>query len=455
MFRRKKNRIAITEKTRDRIVIEETATRKEALSGRKEIMHIGDNTLRTWISSRRKYLILSFAALTGIIALTLVAMQGKSPEKPFNWANYPALEHRLIATQSIEDFLLENIRKKELAETAVREAGNLEIDTLLKGSKIIAYYYSEQEPDPFYIRCLIGDRAILHIDLRKEKKILELEKKKLIRTYHADRWILEEDMMDMMVRDTEKLQLPWSMITQIENILSWSIGLRNLRQNDTIYWVWETLGYEGEPVNPEKEIVAILLSAGNLDTALYAVRFAPNQDPPSFFDEQGRPWKRQFLRSPVRYGQISSRYNLTRLNPVLKIIKPHRGNDFAAPEGTEIHALADGVVVERAFKTGNGNYIKLKHDSIYTTAYLHMSRFEESVQVGDSVRQGAVIGYVGSTGLSTGPHVCLRFWRRDFQDDFVAAFPHLPAPPALPFQEYRRFLVKKDSIITAIRSSDH
>lgn len=158
-------------------MIEETATRKEALSGRKEIMHIGDNTLRTWISSRRKYLILSFAALTGIIALTLVAMQGKSPEKPFNWANYPALEHRLIATQSIEDFLLENIRKKELAETAVREAGNLEIDTLLKGSKIIAYYYSEQEPDPFYIRCLIGDRAILHIDLRKEKKILELEKK--------------------------------------------------------------------------------------------------------------------------------------------------------------------------------------------------------------------------------------------------------------------------------------
>lgn len=136
-----------------------------------------------------------------------------------------------------------------------------------------------------------------------------------------------------------------------------------------------------------------------------------------YFDEKGRSLRKAFLKAPLDFFRISSRFNPRRFHPVLKRVKPHLGTDYAAPHGTPIMSTADGEVIAASYTRGNGNYVKVRHNSTYTTQYLHMSKFAKGVKKGSRVRQGDVIGYVGSTGLATGPHVCYRFWVNGKQVD--------------------------------------
>jgi murein DD-endopeptidase MepM/ murein hydrolase activator NlpD len=137
---------------------------------------------------------------------------------------------------------------------------------------------------------------------------------------------------------------------------------------------------------------------------------------------------------------------MNRLHPVKKVRRAHLGTDYAAPTGTEIFAVADGVITKRGYTSGNGNYVKIRHNSIYETQYLHMSRFKSGLKVGSRVKQSQVIGYVGSTGLATGPHVCYRFWKNGKQINHLRENfpPRDPMPTeSLPeYFEYRDVLVK-------------
>jgi len=280
--------------------------------------------------------------------------------------------------------------------------------------------------------------------------------KKLLHTFKTEKWVLENDMLTLMTQKNATVKIPWDILEDIENILSWSIGLRNLHTDDEVYIVWSVTQYEGEDDIDSKEIAGLLLKSHALDTTLFAVKFA-YQGNSAFFDNEGIPWKRQFLQSPVKYAVISSHYDLTRLNPYLKKIKAHEGTDYAAPEGAEVLALADGVISQRTRSGGSGNYIKIKHANDYATAYLHLSEFQTSLKQGDTVHQGDVIGYVGVTGNATGPHVCLRFWRGGgiLQDNFVRAFPYLPKPPPLPFREREKFFERRDSVYNSILLLDN
>ncbi len=134
-----------------------------------------------------------------------------------------------------------------------------------------------------------------------------------------------------------------------------------------------------------------------------------------FFDAEGASAKKGFLKSPLKFTRISSNFNPRRFHPILKTVRPHLGTDYAAPTGTPIYSIGEGVVEEAAFTKGNGKYVKIKHDKTYQTQYLHMSRFAKGIRRGTKVTQGQVIGYVGSTGLATGPHVCFRFWKNGKQ----------------------------------------
>lgn len=129
---------------------------------------------------------------------------------------------------------------------------------------------------------------------------------------------------------------------------------------------------------------------------------------PKFYDEEANSLQSFFLKAPLKYSRISSRYTKRRFHPVQKRWKAHKGTDYAAPTGTPIWSTADGVVIKSSYTRGNGNYVKVRHNDKYTTQYLHMSK--RNAKVGQRVKQGDVIGYVGSTGLATGPHVCYRFW---------------------------------------------
>jgi murein DD-endopeptidase MepM/ murein hydrolase activator NlpD len=150
---------------------------------------------------------------------------------------------------------------------------------------------------------------------------------------------------------------------------------------------------------------------------IYAFPFAqnPNSDKIEYYDEQGKTLKNFFLKSPIKFSRISSRFSSSRFHPVQHRWKAHKGTDYAAPRGTPITVTAGGVVEQSGFTAGNGNFVKVKHNGTYSTQYLHMSKI--LVRRGQRVNQGQVIGLVGSTGLATGPHVCYRFWKNGKQVD--------------------------------------
>jgi murein DD-endopeptidase MepM/ murein hydrolase activator NlpD len=149
----------------------------------------------------------------------------------------------------------------------------------------------------------------------------------------------------------------------------------------------------------------------------YAIEFEtdPKRGLVEYFDENGKNLRRAFLRAPVQFSRISSRYNLKRKIAFYGRVRPHRGTDFAAPRGTPIRATASGTVTKSSYTRSNGNYVKIKHNGTYSTQYLHMDK--RGVKVGQFVNQGDYIGTVGMTGNTSGPHVCYRFWKNGKQVD--------------------------------------
>ena len=201
-----------------------------------------------------------------------------------------------------------------------------------------------------------------------------------------------------------------SLIDKMEDAVA-QVNFHSAQPGDQFRLIFERRYVEGKPSGTGKIHSASYRSGDKESFGFYYA----NDKYRGYYDENGVPNKKTFLNAPVRYSRISSVYNLNRYHPVLKRRKAHLGTDYAAPTGTPIFAVADGVVTHRSYTKGNGNYIKIKHNKTYQTQYLHMSRFAKGVKRGSSVSQGQTIGYVGQTGLATGPHVCFRFWKNGRQ----------------------------------------
>ncbi|TVR82815.1 MAG: peptidase M23 [Saprospirales bacterium] len=232
-----------------------------------------------------------------------------------------------------------------------------------------------------------------------------------------------------------------ALIGKMEDALAWTVDFYHIQKGDQFKLIYEERLIDGEAVG-----VGRLLAANYIDRNgdNYAIYFE-NENYSGFYDLEGRPMKRAFLRAPVRYTRISSRFNPRRLHPVLQRIRPHLGTDYAAPHGTEIFSVADGVVTAASYTSGNGNYVRIRHDHVYETQYLHMSRFASGIRPGVRVKQGQVIGYVGSTGLATGPHVCFRFWKNGVQVDHLKE--NLPPPEPMSEEDLPLFFAHRDSIL--------
>lgn len=452
MFIRKKDKIEIVEKNKEEISIRSVS---ETVRPLIDLTEVDKRSFLTYLKKKKRLVYSLIFCLGSVLIIALLLQGGCTKKKPVIFKYHAIIDDELKKSFLVEEYLYHLLKQKEKAGQLAQAAHKLGVTTFPQHTKLLLYYERISDPRPYKVRLFTEPQTSIIFDFEGEGRVERLSNR-LIRTYLVERYVLDADMLDL-ITTKEKSEQPrphWELLAPTEEILSWSIGLRNLQKYDTIYWIWQAQKYEDDPDFQRGSMVGIKLSARSLDTAIYAFRLHGERDK-VFYDYEGRPMERQFLQSPVNYGRISSRYNLLRLNPVLKRIKAHFGTDFAAPEGSEIYALADGVIVKRQSDNANGNYVKIQHDSIYATGYLHLSRFEERVQLNDTVHQGQVIGYVGQTGQATGPHVCLRFWRREFKDDFVEAFPYLPKPPVLPFAQRQEFFQVRDSILTAIRSFDH
>ncbi|MFT4535963.1 MAG: murein DD-endopeptidase MepM/ murein hydrolase activator NlpD [Saprospiraceae bacterium] len=230
-------------------------------------------------------------------------------------------------------------------------------------------------------------------------------------------------------------------IDLMEDALASSVSFYHTKKGDRFKVIYERKYIDGEAVSLGKMLGAYYQ---NKYGEYYSVYYE-NDLYTGFYDMEGRPSKKTFLKSPIKgSARISSRFNLRRLHPIKKRRIPHLGTDYAAPYGTPIMAVADGVITKATYNKNNGRYVKMRHDGTYETQYLHMQRFAKGIRPGVNVSQGATIGYVGSTGLATGPHVCFRFWKNRKQIDHLREnFP--PAEP-MPEGELPEYFEMRDSI---------
>ena len=175
----------------------------------------------------------------------------------------------------------------------------------------------------------------------------------------------------------------------------------------------------------------------------YAIPFVTGEKV-GYFDEDGNSLRKTFLRAPLNFTRISSRYSPRRFHPVQKRYKAHLGTDYAAPKGTPIRTVGDGVVLEAGYRGGNGNYVKIRHNGNYATQYLHMSKIAKGIRPGKSVKQGQTIGFVGSTGLATGPHLCFRFWKNGRQIDALKV--DLPSSEGISSAQMEHFQKARNAV---------
>lgn len=223
---------------------------------------------------------------------------------------------------------------------------------------------------------------------------------------------------------------------KMADIYAWTIDFYHLQKGDRFKVIYE-----------EEFVDSISIGVRDIKGALfehygedfYANKYHLERDTlPSYFDDKGGSLQRTFLKSPLEFGRLTSRYSGRRFHPVQKRYKAHLGTDYAAPTGTPIRSTADGVIEVAGYKKYNGNYVKVRHNSTYMTQYLHMSKIAKGIVPGKVVTQGQTIGYVGSTGLATGPHVCYRFWKNGKQVD--ATKQELPPSDPVPDEELEAYL---------------
>ncbi|WMJ73081.1 peptidoglycan DD-metalloendopeptidase family protein [Cytophagaceae bacterium ABcell3] len=201
---------------------------------------------------------------------------------------------------------------------------------------------------------------------------------------------------------------------ELSKIFATQVDFFRLQKGERFRMIYDELVLDGQPIGISNVAAA---SFDHRDRTFYAFNH-PENGVSAFYDEEGNSTQKGgFLKAPLKYFRITSHYTKRRYHPVQKRFKAHLGTDYAAPTGTPIISVGDGVVVEAKYSNYNGNYVKIKHNNTYSTQYLHMSKIAKGMRPGVRVSQGQVIGYVGSTGLATGPHVCFRFWENGKQVD--------------------------------------
>ena len=197
------------------------------------------------------------------------------------------------------------------------------------------------------------------------------------------------------------------LVLQLSEVFAWQIDFFRIRKGDRFRVVYEERTVDGERISPGEIVAASVTHRGDTYRGL---RFDTGSDI-EFYDREGNSLRRALLKAPLQFSRISSRFTNRRMHPVLHEYRPHHGTDYAAPRGTPVRSVGDGEVLFAAYKGANGNYVKIRHNGTYTTGYLHLTDFADGIRRGARVSQGDVIGYVGSTGRSTGPHLDYRLWK--------------------------------------------
>ena len=295
------------------------------------------------------------------------------------------------------------------------------LNKIKQGDKY-AIIFSEKKDKPSLMAYNINNESYLLIDFNDftktkiEKRSYEIINKNLS-------GIIREHLWQAIGDNIKEINEIDALIVAIaQKIYPWTIDFYRLNPNDKFKIIYDAKYINNEFIKINKVYAAVFQ---HNNENFYAIPFKDNTSLKSveYFDKKGKNLRNFFLRAPVEFKRISSRYSKSRRHPVTGRVKAHKGTDFAAKSGSPIVSTADGIITAAKYKKYNGYYVKIKHNNTYETQYLHMQKRsvnywkKNGIKTGKRIKQGEIIGYVGQTGLATGPHVCYRFWKNGKQVD--------------------------------------
>jgi len=344
--------------------------------------------------------------LYGITIDTLDVMEGKI-QRGENLS-------QLLSKYGVDAVTIDEISKKcenifDLRN--IRSGNNYTILQTQDSLKLVRYFIYEQNPFS-YVVFDFSDT----ISIYEESKEIEIKLRISSGTIKSSLW----DAVSEIDANPE-------LALRMSEIYAWAIDFYGLQKNDEFTVVYDEILVDDRPVNIGTIYYAVFRHSNK---PFYAFRY--QQDTISeYFNEEGENLRKAFLKTPLRFTRISSRFSYSRMHPIFRVRRPHHGVDYAAPTGTPVMTVGDGVVEYAGYSGGAGNMVKIKHNSTYSTAYMHLARFGKSIKKGVRVSQGQVIGYVGSTGHSTGPHLDFRFYKNGQTVDPLK----VESPPVEPLRE--------------------
>ncbi|HLO90623.1 MAG: peptidoglycan DD-metalloendopeptidase family protein [Chloroflexota bacterium] len=359
----------------------------------------------------------------------------KAPEPDNNYIPEPRVEYGIVvdsfqvikdevkANENLSTILLQyNLNMGIIEQLVQKAAGIFDVRKIKVGNKYTvllandsvptAHYFIYESSPTQYVIFEAGDSIHVHAG---EKEIVK-KIKTASGTITSSLWNAMSDM-----------NADPNLTIALSEIFAWSIDFYAIQKGDNFTAIYEQLFVEGEPIGLGNIVSARFYHNGKNN---YAFRFVQD-DKVDYFDDKGQSVRKAFLKAPLKFSRISSRFTNARFHPVLRIMRPHHGVDYAAPKGTPVHSIGNGTVTDVRYAGGAGRMVKIRHNSTYSTSYMHLSGYGPGIHAGSHVQQGQVIGYVGSSGLSTGPHLDFRFYKNGTPVDPLK----VESPPSLPVKK--------------------
>ena len=300
-----------------------------------------------------------------------------------------------------------------------------DVKTLRVGQAYRAYY-AESESVPQYLVYERDRASSIVFSCRPPYDAWVYRKPVTVESRYADVTIQTSLWNDMIAADVSPL-----LIVSLSDIYAWTVDFFALQKGDRFRVMYDEKMCDGEVLAVDTVRYAVFSHGGeDLPMVMYNQGDGGN----IWWNEKGESMRKAFLKAPLNYSRISSGFSYARRHPVTRKVQPHTGVDYAAPKGTPVMSIGDGVVTSMKYEGAGGNTVRIKHNSVYSTAYLHLSKYGPGLKVGQRVRQGQVIGYVGSTGRSTGPHLDFRVWKNGTPINPLK----MDSPPAEPIKEESR-----------------
>ena len=314
--------------------------------------------------------------------------------------------------------------QKEAYELTLACDSVFDVRTLRVDNAYRAYYGSDAS-----VKYLVYDRdraSSIVFDCTPPYDAWVYEKPVSVESRYADVTINTSLLNDM--RDAGVSSL---LILSLSDIYAWTIDFFGLQKGDRFRVLYDEKMCDGEVLAVDTVRYAVFSHGGeDLPMVMYDQRDSGN----IWWNEKGESMRKAFLKAPLQYSRVSSGFSHARKHPVTRKVQPHTGVDYAAPKGTPVMSIGDGTVTSVKYEGAGGNTVRIRHNSVYSTAYLHLSKYASGLKAGQRVRQGEVIGYVGSTGRSTGPHLDFRVWKNGAPINPLK----MDSPPAEPIKEENR-----------------